>query len=327
MGDPPKPLRFLTFPFPVVGFRTTRERPQPPFDPLPADAAPPNRVLDLPFPEPDEVAPLPSSTGPVTPDPAPPPEKHFNYYSYFSEIEAAFTAHRGKPYHMSPLDWALVESWQKAGIPLPVVLRGIAQACEAHARKMSRQPKGRPRPVRSLGYCQSFVEDAFTAYRASQVGAASPPAAATAPETGGMSRARVAAFLETAAAALAAAHQQLSTRIRPDAPHAHLGALLPTVVAQLRTLSGQVQGETLLHLEAVEMTLSELEDRLLAALQADVPPEVQAEAAQAATAALKVHRKGMAAAVYAQTHANYVARQLRERYGVPRLSLFYLEDD
>jgi hypothetical protein len=326
MGDPPKPLRFLTFPFPVVGFRTTRERPQPPFDPLPADAAPPNRVLDLPFPEPDEVAPLPSSTGPVTPDPAPPPEKHFNYYSYFSEIEAAFTAHRGKPYHMSPLDWALVESWQKAGIPLPVVLRGIAQACEAHARKMSRQPKGRPRPVRSLGYCQSFVEHAFTAYRDSQVGAASPSATA-APETGGMSRARVAAFLETAAAALAAAHQQLSARIRPDAPHAHLGALLPTVVAQLRTLSGQVQGETLLHLEAVEMTLSELEDRLLAALQADVPPEVQAEAAQAATAALKVHRKGMAAAVYAQTHANYVARQLRERYGVPRLSLFYLEGD
>ncbi len=326
MGDPPKPPRFLTFPFPVLGFRTTRECPQPPPDPLPADAPPPNVALDLPFPEPDEVAPLPSPTGPVTPDPTPPPEKHFNYYSYFSEIEAAFTAHRGKPYHMSPLDWALVESWQKAGIPLPVVLRGIAQACEAHARDMARQPKGRPRPMRSLGACQSFVEHAFTAYRASQVGAASPPAAA-ASETGGMSRAKVAAFLETAAAALAAAQQQLSTRIRPDAPHAQLGALLPTVVAQLRTLSGQVQGEAPLHLEAVEMTLSELEDRLFAALQADVPPEVQAEAAQAATAALRAHRKGMAAAVYAQTHANYVARQLRERYGVPRLSLFYLEGD
>ncbi len=325
MGDPPKPPRFLTFPFPVLGFRTTRERPQPPCDSLPADAPPPNRVLDLPFPEPDEVAPLPSSTGPVTSDPAPPPEKHFNHYSYFSEIEAAFTAHRGKPYHMSPLDWALVESWQKAGIPLPVVLRGIAQACEAHARKMSRQPKGHPRPVRSLGYCQPFVEDVFTAYRASQVGAAAPPVAAS--ETGGMSRAKVAAFLETAAAMLTAAHQQLSTLVRPDAPHAQLGALLPTVVAQLRTLSGQVQGEAPLHLEAVEITLSELEDRLFAALQADVPPEVQAEAAQAATAALRTHRKGMAAAVYAQTHANYVARQLRERYGVPRLSLFYLEGD
>ncbi len=326
MGDPPKPLRFLTFPFPVLSFRTAGECPQPPATPLPADAPPPNVALDLPFPEPDEVAPLPSPTGMVTPDPSPPPEKHFNYYSYFSEIEAAFTAHRGKPYHMSPLDWTLVESWQKAGIPLPVVLRAIAQACEAHARKTARQPKGRPRPVRSLGYCQPFVEDAFTAYRASQVGAAAPPAAA-ASETGGMSRAKVAAFLETAATALAAAHQQLSTLIRPDAPHTQLGALLPTVVAQLRTLSGQVQGEAPLHLEAVEMTLSELEDRLLAALQADVPPEVQAEAAQAATAALRAHRKGMAAAVYAQTHANYLARQLRERYGVPRLSLFYLEGD
>ncbi len=325
MGDPSKPPRFLTFPFPALSFRTTGERPQPPATPLPADAPPPNVALDLPFPEPDEVAPLPSPTSAVTPDPAPPPEKHFNYYSYFSEIEAAFTAHRGKPYHLSPLDWALVESWQKAGIPLPVVLRAIAQACEAHARKTARQPKGRPRPVRSLSYCQSFVEDAFTAYRASQVGAASPPAAA--PETGGMSRAKVAAFLETAAAALAAAQQQLSTRIRPDAPHAQLGALLPTVVAQLRRLSGQVQGEAPLHLEAVEMTLSELEDRLLAALQADVPPEVQAEAAHVATAALKAHRRDMSAAVYAQTHANYVARQLRQCYGLPRLSLFYLEGD
>ncbi|MGQ9897124.1 MAG: hypothetical protein ACUVR8_06165 [Acidobacteriota bacterium] len=317
MGDVPKLTCFLTVPSSLFSVSDTQGT----SPSATAGDTTPEASLDLPFPEPDEVAPLPS--GAVTPNPAPPLEKHFNYYEYFSEIEAAFTAHRGKPYHLSPLDWALVESWRKTGIPLPVVLRALAQACEAHAKQATRQPRGRLRPVRSLGYCQPFVEDAFEAYRSSQVGAASPPLAS---ETDGLSRSQVVAFLETAVVALSHA-QQLVAQSCPDAPHTQLRSLLPTVMAQLQTLIGQVQKDAVLHLESIEMLLSELEDRLLAALQADVPPEVKSEATQAAAAALKAHRKSMSAAVYAQAHANYVAQQLRKRYGLPRLSLFYLDGD
>lgn len=324
MDDPPKLLRFLTFPFPALEYRTTRRPARPaPSKPVLADEHLTNPALDLPFPEPDEIAPLPSLTGSVSPHPGTLPQKPVNDYGYFSEVEAAFTTHRGKPYRLSPLDWSLIESWQKAGIPLPVVLRAIAQACEVHAKKMARQPKGRPHPVRSLAYCQPFVEEAFEAYRASQVGAASPGASGS--EASGLSQTKVVAFLEAAAVALSAAEQNLSAHIRPDAPHARLGTLLPVAVARLRKLREQVHGGGPLHLEAIEMTLSDLEDELLVALQSDVPPDVQAGIAQAATAALKAHRKGMSAALYAQAHANDVARRLRERYGVPRLSLFYLE--
>jgi len=319
MGDSPKTFFFLTFP--TLEFRTAKARPQLVPAALPMDGCASDAALDLPFPEPDEVAPLLSSPGLVTPNPAAPPEKHFNYYSYFSEVEAAFTAHRGKPYRLSPLDWALVESWQKAGIPLPVVLRAIAQACAVYAKRMAGRPKRRLRPIRSLAYCQPFVEEAFDAYQASQVGAAVPVADA---DAGGFSRTEVAAFLETSIAMLSKVYKNLAGHVRPDAPHARLGEVLPAAIARLQTLVEEVRIAEPLRLEAIEMTLSELEDRLLAALYADVPPEVRDEAAQAATALLKPHRKSMATTVYEQTHANDVARRLRERYGLPRLSLFYL---
>ena len=48
-----------------------------------------------------------------------------NYINYFTEIEEHFQKRRGMPSLLSPLDWALIESFQEAGIPLETVLRGI----------------------------------------------------------------------------------------------------------------------------------------------------------------------------------------------------------
>ena len=39
---------------------------------------------------------------------------------------------------------------------------------------------------------------------------------------------------------------------------------------------------------------------------------------------LRAYKKNMGQDVYAQTLGNYVAQRLRERFGIPRLSLFYL---
>ncbi|OYT73215.1 MAG: hypothetical protein CFK52_02830 [Chloracidobacterium sp. CP2_5A] len=319
MGDAPKRFLFFSFSTPERRRLPTGIHEAPPATERSA-AAP----LDLPFPEPNEVTALPAPADALTPDPAAPPEKHFNYFSYFSEIEAEFAARRGRPYRLSPLDWALIESWRKEGIPLPVVLRAIEQVFVARAKSASRQPKGRPRPVRSLSYCQPAVEEAFQAWRASRTGAAAP--ATTDLPSGGPSRSAVSSFLEAAATSLAAAHHGLASQARPDAPHAQLSELLPVAVAQLQALARQVASEAALPFESLEMTLSDLEDLLLAALQADAPAEAQSAAAQEAAAALKPHRRGMSAATYAEAQANYVARLLRRRYGIPRLSLFYLED-
>ncbi len=291
--------------------------------------------LDWPFPEPSEVTPLPklptepvskweaqaSQEAQVSPPDAP-PEQHGNDASYFSEIASAFAAHRGEPYCLSPLDWALIERWHKDGIPLPVVLRAITQTFATRAQNAASHPQGRPRPVRSLAYCRQAVEEAFQAYRASQVGKTDAAA-----DTGSPSPTQVIGFLKTAVQTIQTAHRNLAAQVRLDAPHAQLRACLSDVAAQLTAWIERLQSEAILPLEALETALSEMEDSLLTALQQDAPSEVKAMAMAEATATLKPHRKRMTAAVYAQAHANYVTRLLRQQYGIPRLSLFSLEED
>ena len=49
----------------------------------------------------------------------------WNYFNYFTEIEEYFWKKRGAHLLVSPLDWAIMETWQKAGVPLEAVLKGI----------------------------------------------------------------------------------------------------------------------------------------------------------------------------------------------------------
>src|ERR1700690_4119791 len=100
----------------------------------------------------------------------------FNYFNYFTEIEEHFWRKRGAHLLVSPLDWAIVETWQKAGIPLDAVLRGIDSAFESYSR--SRRSAGRP--LKSLAYCVDAVLDAAAEKAEAAVGsgpeASRPPA-------------------------------------------------------------------------------------------------------------------------------------------------------
>ena len=54
-----------------------------------------------------------------------------NYFNYFTEVEEHFQRARGSSLFLfSPLDWALIETWKDAGVPLEAVLRGIDVAFE-----------------------------------------------------------------------------------------------------------------------------------------------------------------------------------------------------
>src|SRR6202521_2389830 len=101
----------------------------------------------------------------------------FNYFNYFTEIEEYFWQKRGAHLLVSPLDWAIVETWQKAGIPLDAVLRGIDQAFESYQR--SRRAVGRP--LKSLAYCVDAVLDAATQQKDSSTGAGPEPNRPAAP--------------------------------------------------------------------------------------------------------------------------------------------------
>src|SRR5256712_14106750 len=81
----------------------------------------------------------------------------WNYFNYFTEIEEYFWKKRGAHLLVSPLDWAIMESWQKTGIPLAAVLKGIDRAFESYQR--SRRAAG-GRPLKSLVYCVDAGLDA-----------------------------------------------------------------------------------------------------------------------------------------------------------------------
>src|SRR5438552_18326311 len=92
--------------------------------------------------------------------------KPLNCFSYCSEIEDTFIRRRGKHLLLSPIDWALIESWKERGVPLHVALRGIEHALDSH------EAKKRKRSVKSLLYCQEEVEAQYAEWLESQVGAA-----------------------------------------------------------------------------------------------------------------------------------------------------------
>src|SRR6202046_5238382 len=76
-----------------------------------------------------------------------------NYFNYFTEVEERFQKARGTSlFLMSPLDWALVETWKNAGVPLEAALRGIDAAFEKWRTK-----KKRGQNVNSVAYCSQAV--------------------------------------------------------------------------------------------------------------------------------------------------------------------------
>src|SRR5246127_5272113 len=81
----------------------------------------------------------------------------FNYFNYFTEIEEYFWRKRGAHLLVSPLDWAIVETWQKAGISLPAAQKGIDRAFESYAHSR-RAASGRQ--LKSLAYCVDAVLEA-----------------------------------------------------------------------------------------------------------------------------------------------------------------------
>ena len=123
-----------------------------------------------------------------------------NYFNYFTEIEDRFQQRRGALLLLSPLDWALIETWREAGIPLEAALRGIDAAFDKYE---ARQKRARMRKINGLAWCAQAVMEAAEELREAAAGTA-PAATGTARESG-FEQVRVAAHLEAAAIALDAA--------------------------------------------------------------------------------------------------------------------------
>ena len=94
-----------------------------------------------------------------------------NYFNYFTEIETRFQQRRGSLLMLSTLDWALIETWREAGVPLEAVLRGIDAAFDKHAAQSLRSTR-RQRKVNGLAWCAQAVLEAVEQSSEAAIGAA-----------------------------------------------------------------------------------------------------------------------------------------------------------
>lgn len=91
--------------------------------------------------------------------------------SYQAVVAEYFLGLRGAGLMLSPLDQELVAAWERQGIPVAVVCRGLQAA---HAALAAERAPGAPGP-RSLRAFSFGVEQEWNAYRHGRVGSSPPP--------------------------------------------------------------------------------------------------------------------------------------------------------
>jgi hypothetical protein len=208
--------------------------------------------------------------------------------AYYQSIEDFFVSRRGDPLFLSNADWLLIRRWRKAGTPLRVVLRGIADALDAHAHSW-----GRRRKVGSLAYCEAEVDAARDRWQRALALGEEPGAAA-----------------EGVLAGLAAALE--GAPLRGEAR-----ALALRVAARLRDQAADAPRP-----REVEPALAKDEAALVALLRADAGAGPVAAVEEEAARELAPYAVRMPAAVLAQIRKDSVTRRLLALYGLPRLTVF-----
>jgi hypothetical protein len=218
-----------------------------------------------------------------------------NYFNYFTEVEERFQKARGTAlFLMSPLDWALVESWKNAGVPLEAALRGIDAAFEKWRAK-----KKRGQNVNSVAYCTQAVM--LEAQAMAGVAPARGHKESAAPFS-----------LDALEAYLAGNAQQIRERSGFDEIAAAVDRLASDAAACFRDL------------EDLERRLTALEDKMIALARSRQTEDDILRARRDLDHQLRPYRGKMTAPQLAMLEKQYLERQLLESAGLPRLSLFYL---
>ena len=216
-----------------------------------------------------------------------------NYFNYFTEVEEHFQRARGTSlFLLSPLDWALLESWKNSGVPLEAVLRGIDEAFEKwRGRKVKTQM------VNSLAFCAQAV---LTEAQIMTEAAPQRSRRETAPP---FTIDELRAYLERNAAALPPGYEEIA--------------------ASLGRLAGDVE-QHFADLEALEQRLTVLEEKMVAAARTRQSEEEMLQSRQELDRQLRAYRGKMTADQLSMLEKQYLERHLLEKAGLPRLSLFYM---
>lgn len=260
-----------------------------------------------------------------------PEQSRINYFNYFTEIEEHFIRRRGKYLLVSPLDWAALEGWKEMQIPLHVVLKGIDRVFDAHEKRPVRS-----KHINSILYCQQEVLTCFEEYRNAHLGErlpTDPTGEENATERGDMARGSPGGDSESAgqfsrehlrehAAARARELERLASRV--SGQHTSLAEALERSRERLLQIEAELALGGALDLESLEMELTRLERLMLDSLKEGIDQEGVTAMRAEGERQLRGFRKRMQKEIFEQTLNTLVDKQLRERHGLPRLSLFYL---
>ena len=236
-----------------------------------------------------------------------------NYFNYFTEIEERFQRRRGSLLLLSTLDWALIETWKDAGIPLDAVLRGIDSAFDRYDQRPTKSRK-----VNSLAYCSQEVLAAAEDLKEAAIGVSkdSAPGISKA-STPGFDPTEIAAYLRRNADQLEVA--QLPSR-EGITPH----TVARDAARTLRDLADALTANPTTRLEDLERHVTVLEEKLFALLLAAAPDGDVVSVRAQADRELAPYRSKMSAPQIDQLQKQYLHKRLLEKYNLPRLSLFYM---
>jgi hypothetical protein len=235
----------------------------------------------------------------------------WNYFNYFTEIEEYFWKKRGAHLLVSPLDWAIMEAWQKAGVPLEAVLKGIDKAFESYGRSR----RGAGKPLKSLAYCTDAVLE--SAEEQLEAAAGKAPTAGRATSSGAFSREELKKYFSRNVAQLKRATEKMV------AQHPAMAEALTEIVKSLEASATLLDAPGALDLEDLERRVTILDEKIHAVLTSHAPEELMLKIRREVDGQLSAYRRKMKAEQLAMIERQYVQKRLLEEFGLPRLSLFY----
>lgn len=251
--------------------------------------------------------------------------ERLNYFNYFTEVEEEFVRRRGKQLLISPMDWALVETWKNAEIPLHIVLRAINESFDAYDARAQKHRK-----VNSIFYCQQAVEVCFAEYRLAQVGGDNQ-AQAVAPEKeekrSRKSASHESAFPKEVILEFLARCEEELRRIASRASEAGRPEIADAIArarSRFAEIVVDITAAARVDAEALERDLDAIDRMILDAASRECGEDELKKIRKEAESQLRSYRRKMDKAIFEQTVQNFVSRRLREINNIPRMSLFYL---
>ena len=232
-----------------------------------------------------------------------------NYFNYFTEIEDHFQRRRGSILMLSTVDWALIETWREAGIPLASVLRGIDTAFDKHEAKKVR---ANARKINGLAWAAQAVMEAFEEMREASIGMNQQAEPAKETASSGFEQERIAQHLLGCSGVLQEA----------DEPQPCLAAMKETAV-RLDGLAAEVR-LAMPKLEDLDRTLLVMDEKLFATVLAAEPEDALFQLKEQAARELAPYRARMQALQIRQIEQQFLHKRLIDKYRLPRLSLFYM---